>query len=401
MNMLYRKIPKTGDELSILGFGCMRLPVKADFSIDEERATAQLRSAIDRGVNYIDTAWPYHMGQSEPFVGRALAGGYREKVKLATKLPSWLIEKREDMDMFLNAQLAKLQTDHIDYYLVHALVGDLWDAVEKRGICEFLDAAKADGRIRNAGFSFHGASEDFSRIVDAYNWDFCLIQYNYLDEKNQAGTAGLEYAAKKGLGVIIMEPLRGGNLTRNVPAAVQEIWDESPVKRTPAEWALCWVWNHPEVTVVLSGMNDEKNIDENLRVAGEAHANSLTEPELGLVKRAGEKYRELMRVGCTGCQYCMPCPAGVNIPLCFEEFNNLGMVPHPDEEMFMYAARLGGAVGTGRPEFASQCIQCRECIDKCPQQIDIPAVLESVVKDFEGPGFDERVAMARQMFRQI
>ena len=398
--MLYRKMPKNGDELSILGFGCMRLASKADGSIDEERATKQVRYAIDHGVNYVDTAWPYHMGQSEPFVGRALADGYRGKVKLATKLPSWLIEKREDMDTFLNAQLEKLKTDHIDYYLVHALVGALWDNVEKLGVADFLTKAKADGRIRNAGFSFHGAGEDFSRIVDAYDWDFCQIQYNFLDEKNQAGTAGLEYAASRGLGVIIMEPLRGGNLTKTVPPAVREIWDEATVKRTPAEWALRWIWNHPEVTVVLSGMNDEANIRENLKVAGVAYPNSLTEAELQLVKRVESKYRELMKVGCTGCRYCMPCPSGVNIPLCFEEYNNLYLADDPNGEKFMYAARLGGAVALGDPEFASLCVQCRECVEKCPQHIDIPVVLESVVEELEGPGFEERVAIAKQMFKQ-
>jgi hypothetical protein len=398
--MLYRKIPKNGDELSILGFGCMRLPVKADGSVDEERAVKQIRYAIDNGVNYVDTAWPYHMGQSEPVLGRALADGYRGKVKLATKLPSWLIEKREDMDKYLNAQLEKLKTDHIDYYLIHALVGDLWDEVGKLGVADFLDKAKADGRIKNAGFSFHGDGKDFGRIVDGYDWDFCQIQYNFLDEKNQAGTAGLEYAASKGLGVIIMEPLRGGNLTRNVPPAVKEIWDKAPVKRTAAEWALRWIWNHPEVTVVLSGMNDETHIRENLRVADQAYPNSLTEAELQLVKRVEKKYRELMKVGCTGCRYCMPCPSGVNIPLCFEEYNNLYLVDNPDGEKFMYAARLGGAVALGTPEFASLCVQCRECVDKCPQHIDIPAVLESVVKELEGPGFEERVATARQAFKQ-
>ncbi|MDD1694905.1 MAG: aldo/keto reductase [Methanoregula sp.] len=398
--MLYRKIPKSGDELSILGFGCMRLASNADYSIDEERATKQLRSAIDNGVNYVDTAWPYHMGQSEPFVGRALAGGYREKVRLATKLPSWLIGTREDMDKFLNAQLEKLQTDHIDYYLVHALVGDLWDAVEKLGVTDFLDSAKADGRIRNAGFSFHGASGDFNRIVDAYDWDFCQIQYNFLDEKNQAGTAGLEYAASKGLGVIIMEPLRGGNLTRTVPPAVKRIWNETPVKRTPAEWAFRWVWNHPEVTVVLSGMNDEANIEENLKIADQAYPHSLTEAELQLVKRVETKYRELMRVGCTGCQYCMPCPSGVNIPLCFEEYNNLYLGDNPDMEKFMYAARVGGAVGLGNPAFASLCVQCGQCVEKCPQHIEIPTVLESVVAELEGPDLQERVAAAKQMFKQ-
>jgi len=400
MKMLYRKIPKNGDELSILGFGCMRLPMRADGSIDEERATIQVRSAIDHGVNYVDTAWLYHMGQSEPFVGRALADGYREKVNLATKLPSWLIESREDMDKLLNAQLERLRTDHIDYYLVHALVGDLWDAVERLGVADFLDKAKADGRIRNAGFSFHGAGEDFNRIVDAYDWDFCQIQYNFLDEKNQAGTAGLEYAASRGLGVIIMEPLRGGNLTRTVPAAVRAIWDEAQTQRTPAEWALRWIWNHPEVTVVLSGMNEETHIQENLTLADQAYPNSLTEAELHLVKKVESTYRELMKVGCTGCRYCMPCPSGVNIPLCFEEYNNLYLVDNPEEEKFMYAARLGGAVALGEAEFASLCVQCGQCVDRCPQQIDIPAVLESVVADLEDPGFEQRVAMARQIFKK-
>lgn len=398
--MLYRTIPKNGDELSILGFGCMRLASNADGSIDEERAAKQVRSAIDHGINYIDTAWPYHLGESEPFVGRALSGGYREKVKLATKLPSWLIESREDMDTFLNAQLEKLQTDHIDYYLIHALVGDLWDTVEKLGVADFLDIAKADGRIINAGFSFHGAKEDFNRIVDAYDWDFCLIQYNFLDETNQAGTAGLEYAASKGLGVIIMEPLRGGNLTKNVPKDVKKIWDEAPVKRTPAEWALRWIWNHPGVTVVLSGMNEEAHIEENLKTADQAYPDSLTDGELQLVKRVEKRYRELLKVGCTSCQYCMPCPEGVNIPLCFEYYNNLAMTDDPEAETFMYAARLGGAVSLGDPECASLCIQCGQCLEKCPQHIEIPTVLESVVEELEGPGFAERVAAAKEMFKQ-
>ncbi|MBP1909478.1 aldo/keto reductase [Methanolobus bombayensis] len=399
--MLYRKIPKSGDELSILGFGCMRLASKEDGSIDEERAARQVRDAIDQGVNYIDTAWPYHMGASEPFLGHALNDGYREKVKLATKLPSWLIEKREDMDHYLNTQLKKLNTNHIDYYLIHALVGDLWDSVEKLGVDDFLDKAKADGRIINAGFSFHGASEDFNRIVDAYDWDFCQIQYNYLDEKNQAGKAGMEYAASKDLGVIIMEPLRGGSLTKTVPQAVEEIWNEATIKRSPAEWALRWVWNHPEVTVVLSGMSEESHVEENLRIAGDAHPDSLTEEELQLVKRVENKYRELMKVECTGCQYCMPCPAGVNIPLCFEMYNNLYMEDDTETLRFMYAARVGGAVGAGGGEFASFCVQCGQCLEKCPQHIDIPNVLDSVVSELEGSDLEQRVAMAKEMFKKV
>lgn len=396
--MLYRKMPKNGNELSILGFGCMRLPVKENGTIDEERARAQVRHAIDQGVNYVDTAWPYHMGKSEPFVGRALADGYREKVKLATKLPTWMVESREEMDKFLDAQLKKLNTDHIDYYLVHSLVGELWGRVEKLGVADFLDSAKTDGRIVNAGFSFHGSNEDFKRIVDAYPWDFCQIQYNFLDEKNQAGTEGLEYAASKGLGVIIMEPLRGGNIAGKVPPAIEEIWNENPVKRTAAEWGLRWVWNHPEVTVVLSGMNEEAHVEENLKMAGEAHPNSLTETELKLVGRAEEKYRELMKAGCTGCRYCMPCPEGVDIPACFDAYNNLHMFGNADEVRFMYAGKLGGILSGGEPGFASQCVQCEECLEKCPQHLEIPTLLKAVVADLEEPDLEQRVAMAKQLF---
>ena len=388
-------MPKNGDKLSILGFGAMRLPMKEDGSIDEERATKQVRYAIDQGLNYIDTAWPYHMGQSEPFVGRALLDGYRKKVKIATKLPSWMVESREDMDKFLNAQLEKLKTDHIDYYLIHSVAGDAWDKMEKLGIIDFLDKAKADGRIINAGFSFHGAPDEFKPIVDAYEWDFCQIQYNFLDEKMQAGTAGLEYAALKDLGIIIMEPLRGGSLAGEIPTAVEEIWNEAPVKRTAAEWGLRWVWNRPEVTVVLSGMGEEAHVEENLKIAGDAMPNSLTDTELQLVKRAETKYRELMKAGCTGCSYCMPCPAGVDIPVCLELYNTLHMFDDADQTKLMYAARMSGVLGTGESALASQCVQCNECLEKCPQHLDIPTLLGSVVEDFEGPELEERIGMAK------
>ncbi|WP_406661624.1 aldo/keto reductase [Methanolobus sp. ZRKC3] len=396
--MLYRTMPKNGDELSILGFGAMRLPMKEDGMIDEERATKQIRYAIDSGVNYVDTAWPYHMGQSEPFLSRALSDGYREKVKLATKLPTWMIESREDMDKFLNAQLEKLNTDHIDYYLIHSLMGESWSNVEKLGIIDFLDKAKADGRIINAGFSFHGAPDEFKPIVDAYDWDFCLIQYNFLDEKLQAGTEGLKYAASKDIGVIIMEPLRGGSLAGKVPHAVEDIWNEAPTKRTAAEWALRWVWNHPEVTVVLSGMNEEAHIEENLKIAGEALPDSLTENELELVGKAEKKYRELMKAGCTGCSYCMPCPVGVDIPVCFELYNSLNMFGDKDQTKFMYAARLSGVTG-GEPGLASLCVQCGKCLEKCPQHLDIPTFLEYVVEDLEGPDLEQRIGMAKMFLK--
>ena len=254
--MQYRTVPKNGDELSILGFGCMRLPLTKERQIDEPRAIRQISDAIDQGVNYLDTAWPYHAGESENVLGRALSDGYRERVKIATKLPSWMIKKREDMDFYLNAQLEKLKTDHIDYYLIHGLAGDLWDRLVSLGVMDFLDQANAAGRIVNAGFSFHGVLDDFKRIVDAYPWIFCQIQYNFLDEENQAGTEGLKYAASRDLGVVIMEPLRGGNLgLPEPPPDVDAIWKKAKNKRTPVEWAFRWVWTHPEATTVRSGMN--------------------------------------------------------------------------------------------------------------------------------------------------
>jgi predicted aldo/keto reductase-like oxidoreductase len=399
MEMLYRQMPENGNQLSILGFGCMRLPLK-DGKIDEERATKQIRYAIDNGVNYVDTAWPYHLGESEPFVGRALTCGYREKVKLATKLPSWTVKSREDMDRILNSQLERLKTDHIDYYLVHGLVGTLWDKMEKLDVLDFLDRAREDGRIINAGFSFHGSVDDFKRIVDAYPWVFCQIQYNLLDEKNQAGTEGLKYAASKGMGVIVMEPLRGGKLTDPIPPAVKDIWNEAAVKRTPAEWALRWIWNHPEVTVVLSGMNEEAHIEENLKIADEAYPDSLTDDELLLVKKVEQKYRDLMKTGCTGCRYCTPCPSGVDIPSCFEIYDNYYLSGNEKEAKLMYAAKPGGIIRGDIPGYASQCVQCEQCIEKCPQHLDIPSLLEAVAGEFEGKDLRGWKVMAKKAFRK-
>lgn len=396
--MLYRKIPKTNNELSILGFGCMRLPVTKDGIIDEVRAIRQIRGAIDRGINYLDTAWPYHGGESENLLGRALADGYREKVSIATKLPSWMIQTSADMDVYLNAQLKKLNTERIDYYLLHSLNGIHWDNLESLGVTDFLDKAKADGRIVNAGFSFHGQLTDFKRIVDSYPWEFCQIQYNFLDEENQAGTAGLQYAASKGLGVIIMEPLRGGNLgVPEPPKEVAAIWKKAPIQRTPAEWALRWVWNHPEVTVVLSGMNEENHIEENLAIAEQAHANSLSEDELALVAEVSQKYKALMKVACTGCGYCMPCPSGVFIPGCFEVYNKTHLFDTNKEDgKFLYAVRMSGVV-RGSAGYASQCVQCGECLEKCPQGIEIPSILEVIADEMEDADLEKRVAMARKM----
>ncbi|MGA2115229.1 MAG: aldo/keto reductase [Bryobacteraceae bacterium] len=397
--MLYRKVPKTGDELSILGFGCMRLAQK-DGRIDEERAAGQIRYAIDCGVNYVDTAWPYHGGESEPFVGRALAGRYRERVKLATKLPAWMVKDSADMDRFLDAQLRKLATPRIDYYLVHSLNGGTWDRVAALGVAEFLDRARSDGRIVNAGFSFHGLRDDFKRIVDAYPWTFCQIQYNYLDEEHQAGTEGLKYAASKGLAVVAMEPLRGGTLAVSPqPPAIDALWREAERRRSPAEWALRWVWDHPEVTVALSGMNDEAQVEENLAIAVGAGPDSLTIAEAGLVARVARKYREIMRIGCTGCGYCQPCPSGIDIPGCFDLFNAFHTFGKKQEALFLYVVRAGGFL-SGHPAYASLCAHCLECLEKCPQELQVPDLLEQVANQFEGEGLREREAIARRFFQE-
>ncbi len=381
--MLYRTVPKTGDELSILGFGYMRLPANRSGSgIDEERAIRQLRYAIDHGVNYVDTAPAYHFGRSEQVLGRALEDGYRQKVRLATKLPPWSVRSREDMDRILNGQLGTLKTDHIDYYLLHSLTRESFDTLKQLGVLEFLDAARKDGRIGNAGFSSHASLPVFRYIVDSYDWTFCQIQYNYLDEKNQAGTEGLNYAHEKNLAVMVMEPLRGGNLGTPVPEEVQVIWDGAVQKRSPAAWALRWVWNHPEVTVVLSGMNDEAHIRENLTTAQDAHPGSLTEEEFLRVASVRDTYGRMMKVGCTGCGYCMPCPAGVDIPGCFSVYNAHYLFPHDRSAKFQYFGRHGGLMGG--LSYAGLCRACGKCETACPQHLPIRDRLRDVSREMEG-----------------
>jgi predicted aldo/keto reductase-like oxidoreductase len=382
--MLYRQAGKTGQKLSILGFGCMRLPIIGDKAhlIDENKAQAMVDYAIRSGVNYFDTAYIYHSevpfqpGMSELFLGKALKRD-RQNIHLATKLPSWFVESRADMDRFLDQQLERLQTDHIDFYLVHGLSGEMWDKVSKLGVTEFLDAALADGRIRHAGFSFHDEAPAFKPIVDAYDWSFCQIQYNFMDEDYQAGSAGLEYAASKGLGVIIMEPLRGGGLTKRVPEDVQAVWDKARVKRAPAEWALRFVWNRPEASVVLSGMSEPSQVEENVRIANQGLANSLTVRELALIHEAKAIYQARTRVNCTSCGYCLPCPHGVSIPANFLQLNNLSIYRDRGGAEFFYFHILK------KEQRASQCEECGQCEELCPQHIPIPAMLKEVVQEFE------------------
>jgi predicted aldo/keto reductase-like oxidoreductase len=300
-------------------------------------------------------------------------------------MPHWFVKKQEDMDRFLEFQLSRLHTDHIDYYLIHSLTAGGWKKVKENGVLEFLDRAKKDGRIRNAGFSFHDNMEVFREIIDSYDWDICMIQYNFLDENHQAGTEGLRYVAQKGIAVAVMEPLRGGSLARNIPPEVEEIWNGADAQRTPAEWALRWVWNHPEVTVVLSGMSEISQVDVNIRTASEAYPDSLTEAELDTVRRVAEKYRSLMIIPCTGCGYCMPCPVGVDIPGCFDLYNSKEIFKGTSDHDIRYKYLIQQMGILGKESSASHCVNCGKCLEKCPQHINIPEHMKDVEARFEKP----------------
>lgn len=367
--MQYRTLGKTGYRVSALGFGCMRLPILGDdhAAIDEPEAARMIHYAIDHGVNYFDTGYPYHNGQSEVVLGRALQGGYRQRVILATKLLTRIAEKPEDCDRLLNEQLQRLQTDYIDIYLLHGQGRKRWDAAQKLDVLNFLDRALADGRVRAVGFSFHDSFPVFQEIINAYDkWSAVQFQYNYMNEHYQAGTAGLHYAAERGLGIVIMEPLLGGKLGK-APEFAQKLWDTAPIKRTAAEWALQWVWNHPEVSVALSGMSTMAQVEENIVSAGRSQPGALTADELALVERVRDGYNALCAAPCTGCGYCMPCPNGVDIPRTFSQLNN-GLMFGLDEGRRGYARLMPDQSPT---ILASSCIQCRECEDKCPQNIPI------------------------------
>lgn len=382
---------KTADLVSILGFGCMRLPRKGR-KIDEDRAERQIISAIDQGVNYFDTAYLYP--GSEAVLGKVLAKGYRSKVMIATKMPPILVHSKKDMEAVLHTSLERLQTDYIDYYLVHNLSSRKgWEELKQSGLEEFLLLAKQSGKIRRIGFSFHGDKNQFKEIVDDYPWDMCLIQYNYLDEHFQAGKEGLEYAASKGLGVAVMEPLRGGLLANKMPPQVQTLWEQRETERTPAEWALRWVWNHPQVSVVLSGMNEEAQIQENIRAAETAYPGSLSGSELERINQVKEMLAGMVRIGCTGCGYCMPCPAGVNIPMCFGYYNNKYLFR--DREIPFHYLGMTLGVDGGAPSYASLCRDCGKCEKHCPQELPIRMHLKEVARDLERFYFKPAVGLFR------
>ena len=379
--MKYRKFGQLDWWASALGFGAMRLPIiGADRSnIDEAKAIRMIRYAIDHGVNYVDTAYPYHDGASERVVGKALKDGYRAKVKLATKMLMRIVESKEDLDRIFNEQLDKLQTDSVDFYLLHGLIAATWPKVRDFEVLSWAEQKIADGRIGYLGFSFHDEYELFKEIIDSYwGWTFCQIQYNYVDTAYQAGTRGLKYAAAKGLAVVVMEPIQGGNLAFKPSEEIQTIWDKAQVKRTPAEWALQWVWNQPEVSLALSGMSIMNHVVENVRSASRSDIGILTEDELQLISRVRKKYLEYGIVGCTSCGYCLPCPEGVAIPellaLYNEYYTKRGDMSAQQDVINKHDEIIPPEKG------AEMCARCGECEEKCPQQLPIRDALRKVAR---------------------
>jgi len=390
MNMKYRKMGSLGWEVSALGFGAMRLPVNKQFKIIEDEAIKMIRYAIDHGVNYVDTAYPYHDGKSEVLVGKALKDGYREKVYLATKLPMWLVKKQEDFDQYFNEQIERLQTNP-DVYLFHGLNRERLEKIKQLNLIEKMEELKAKGKIKYIGFSFHDGYDVFKEIIDYYHWDCCQIQHNYIDINFQAGTKGLKYAGSKNIAVIIMEPIRGGKLA--IPEhklgskpEIKKALEKSPVKRSMADWALQFLWNQPEVSVVLSGMSSMQHVIENVESANNSGINTLSKEELQTISELREAYKKQDIVPCTNCGYCKPCPNGVTIPNVLSLMNEIAywgesaklrisffynrMVKTPEE---LEVKKANGEEFEGA---ATLCIQCGECLEKCPQQIDIPDMME-------------------------
>jgi len=371
--MQYRRFGKLDWEVSVLGFGAMRLPLadKETEKVDEPESIRMMRYAIDHGVNYIDTGYSYHEGHSEGIVGNALKDGYREKVKVATKLPVWLVEDAEDFDRYFNEQLERLQIERIDFYLLHGLNSKKWTKVRDLGVIRWAEGAMANGRFDHLAFSFHDNFEAFKQIVDDYdNWTSAQVEYNYMDVDYQAGRRGVEYAASKGLPVVVMEPVRGGQLA--VPRGpVAEVWKSAAQKRSPAAWALLWVWNQPEVSVALSGMSTMEQVVENVALADSARPGILSPEELALVDQAREAYKGLAPIPCTNCKYCMPCSSGVDISGIFEMYNDAMIYEDLEEARWLYRQLK-------EEQRADQCTRCGECMDACPQEIDIPEWLEKV-----------------------
>ncbi len=364
--MKYRAFPGTRERVSALGMGCMRLPTREDGSIDRPEAIAMIRHAIDSGVNYVDTAWGYHGGDSEVLVGEALRDGYREKTLLATKLPVWLVEKPSDMREIFEKQLKRLGLESVDVYHLHALDAARFEKMQEMGALEFLAQLKREGRIRYAGFSFHDSFDVFQRILSAYDWDVCQVQMNVVDEFHQATLEGVRLAAQRGIGVIAMEPLRGGSLSRAVPREIQALYDAFPIKRSAVEWALRWMIDKEGFCTYLSGMSNMEQLNDNLRIFDSCEAGCLTQEEKKLLTEVREAYERRTPVGCTGCSYCQPCPQGVKIPEILQAYDRA--VIFEDYEKF-YTKYFS--------EPRPSCVGCCACESVCPQHFQ-PTIHEHI-----------------------
>ncbi len=392
--MQYRTITKNKEKLSLLGFGCMRFHTKngaKNGPVDKELAFEQMYYAYQNGVNYFDTAYIYHGGKSEGLLGEFIRRyDIRSEIYIADKLPTFLVNQPRQIEKFFTTQLERLETDYIDFYLMHMLDSmNSWERLKSFGVLEFIEEKKRTKEITNIGFSFHGRPEEFIKILEDYEWDFCQIQYNYMDENYQAGTAGLKRAYELGIGVVIMEPLRGGSLATKAPTRAVEIFRNHPVQYSPAYWALRWIMNHQEVGVVLSGMNEMDHIKENIEVASTTFPDTMTAEELQVVEDVKQVYKELMRVPCTACNYCLPCPFGVDIPSTFSDYNNKYFFGKSGIRRMQYLGRCAGIMGNGKSG-PDQCVSCGKCKTHCPQNIDIPVKLKEAHKELDNGQEQER-----------
>jgi len=376
--MKYRTFSKTGEAISQFGFGTMRMPTHPDGTLDHQESIRMIRAAIDQGVNYVDTAYMYHNGESEIAVGKALQDGYREKVFLADKMPIWFAKNQEDMKAIFEEQFRRLDVDVIDFYLVHNITVPIWKRAKKYGLMEFLEEEKKKGRIRYIGFSFHDEVEFFEEVLKEHPWDFCQIQLNYMDRAFQAGVKGLKKAAEMGIPVIIMEPLKGGKLTDRLPDSVKALWEQAEVKRTPAEWALRWVANFPEVLTILSGVHNMEQLEENMQILSEAEPNTLTEKEQEIISKVSYQYNHLIEYACTGCKYCLPCPVKLDIPAIIDLYNQHHLYEGNEKVQRDYDMWFG------QDRRASACIACGQCEEKCPQSLSIIEIMKKASVLFDG-----------------